>query len=114
MARMSTRSTRSFTTTWNERNVRLDWDDMLQWFQLLNVTPAQELYRGPWDEKVMRNLHKQLSTDKDEGFVVTTVKGFSFAEYHKKVAKWVRKGHVQTNKHWMHGQAVKPNGLKGK
>lgn len=97
---------------WNERNERLDWDEMLMWFKLLGVTPAREIYRGPWDEKAIRGLVKQLNFDRDEGFVVTTVKGFPFSEYHRKVAKYVRKDHVQTNKHWMHGQAVVPNKLK--
>lgn len=99
---------------WDEKNERLDWDDMLMWFQLLGVTPARELYRGPWDEKAIRDLEKKLDFNKDEGYVVTTVNGFAFGEYHKKVAKYVRKGHVQTNKHWMYGQAVVPNKLKGK
>lgn len=98
---------------WNERNVRLDWDDQLFWFQMLGVTPAPELYRGVWDEKAVRSLEKKLDFNKDEGYVVTTVKGFAFGEYHRKVAKYVRKGHVQTNKHWMYGQAVIPNKLKG-
>lgn len=97
---------------WNEKNIRLDWDDMLMWFDLLGVTPAKQLYRGPWDEKIINGLHKQINTERDEGFVVTTTKGFPFSEYHNKVAKWVRAGHVQTNKHWMHGQAVVPNKLK--
>jgi len=97
---------------WNEFNVRLDWDDMLMWFDLLGITPVRQLYRGPWDEKIINSLHKDLDLTKDEGFVVTTVKGFKFSEYHQKVAKWVREGHVQTNKHWMHGQPVIPNKLK--
>jgi hypothetical protein len=97
---------------WDERNNRLDWDDMLTWFQMLGVTPARQLWRGIWDEKAIRDLPKKLNFERDEGFVVTTVKGFPFREYHQKVAKYVRKGHVQTNKHWMHGQAVVPNQLK--
>lgn len=97
---------------WNERNIRLDWDDMLMWFDLLGVTPAPTLYRGPWDEKAIKALWDESKYDTMEGYVVTTVKGFSFSEYHQKVAKFVRKGHVQTNKHWMRGQAVVPNKLK--
>lgn len=97
---------------WDENNMRLHWDDMLTWFDLMNVTPAPLLYRGVWDITAMRNIHKGLDLDRNEGFVVTTAEGFHFSEYHRKVAKWVRSGHVQTNKHWMHGQPVVPNKLK--
>lgn len=97
---------------WNEKNWRLDWDEMMEWFKLLDITPVPVLYRGPWDEKVIRSLEKQLDFSQDEGYVVTTVKGFPFSDYHRKVGKFVRKGHVQTNKHWMHGQPIVPNQLK--
>lgn len=99
---------------WNEKNIRLDWDEQLEWFKLLNITPVTELYRGPWDEKLIKAIWKESMYDKMEGYVVTTVKGFPFSEYHKKVAKFVRKGHVQTGKHWMHGQAITPNKLAKK
>ena len=98
---------------WNELNHRLDWDDMIQWFELLNVTPAKVIWRGVWDELALRDLAKTIDTTKCEGFVVTTVEGFAYGEYHSRVAKWVRPAHVQTNKHWMHGQAIIPNKLKG-
>jgi len=34
-------------------------------------------------------------------------------EFKKSVVKWVRKGHVQTDEHWMNS-AIIPNGLKDK
>ena len=48
-----------------------------------------------------------------EGFVVRCAKRFHFNEFARHVAKWVRRGHVQTDHHWMHAQIV-PNGLAGK
>ena len=35
-----------------------------------------------------------------------------YGEFRHKFAKFVRKGHVQTVKHWMHGQPIERNVLK--
>ena len=35
-----------------------------------------------------------------EGYVVRNILSFSFNEYHLNAAKYVRKGHVQTDEHW--------------
>ena len=99
---------------WNERNERLHWDQMLEWFELLGITPVPlyKQYRGIWDEELVRHLWDERERDHIEGFVITTVEGFPYGEYHNRVAKVVRKNHVQTNKHWMHGQPIVPNKLK--
>lgn len=97
---------------WNERNVRLHWDEMIEWFKLLNIEPVPLLYRGPFSEEIIKSLWKDSYYDRMEGYVITTVDGFSYSDYHNNVAKFVRKGHVQTNKHWMHGQKIVPNKLK--
>lgn len=99
---------------WNERNIRLDWDEQLEWFKLLNVTSVPELYRGIYDEKIIKALWNDSMYDTMEGYVVTTVKGFAFANYHKNVAKFVRKNHVQTSVHHWQTQRVIPNLLKEK
>ena len=49
--------------------------------------------------------------DECEGYVVRTVSGFSYGDFRKCVAKWVRKGHVTTTNHWRH-QKIVANGLK--
>jgi hypothetical protein len=98
---------------WNERNRRLDWDDMMQWMELLGITPVPVLDRFIWDEDHVRDLAASLDTTKVEGLVITTVDGFDYGEFHKYNAKWVRKDHVQTNKHWMHQEPI-PNKLKGR
>jgi hypothetical protein len=45
------------------------------------------------------------------GYVVRVADSFSYGAYRNHVAKFVRKGHVQTNKHWMHGQRIVRNQL---
>lgn len=96
---------------WNEYNVRLDWDDMLEWFSLLDITSVETLYRGPFDEKTIRDICEQIDFTTEEGAVLTTVKGFQYNKFHLNVAKYVRADHVQSDKNWMQ-QSVVPNKLK--
>lgn len=98
---------------WNEKNECLSWEETLEWFQLLGITPVPVLYYGPYDEKKIKALYNE-KTDWDicEGYVIRLAKTFSFAEFMKYIAKFVRHGHVQTNKHWKYGQRIIPNGLK--
>lgn len=96
---------------WTDRNECLSWDETLEYFELLGVTPVEVVYDGIWDEKLMRKLAAELDTTKNEGFVVRIADGFKYGEFRKSVAKWVREGHVQTTKHWRAGRAFTPNGL---
>jgi hypothetical protein len=95
---------------WNDKNICLSWDDTLEWFQMLGITPVPVLYRGIYDEKAIKAI--DLPWDTCEGYVIRLANEFSFAEFKKSVAKCVRRGHVQTTKHWMHGQRMEVNGLK--
>lgn len=100
---------------WTDRNECLAWDDTLEWFELLDIQPVPVLYYGEYDEKVLRALYDEKSDwGKREGYVVRIADGFSYAGFRNSVAKFVRKGHVQTNKHWMMGQRVIPNDLRKK
>ncbi len=96
-------------SVWDENNVALDWDDTLTWAASLDVPTPRELYRGPWNEALIRAL--PVDPEVMEGYVVRTVRGFPYAEFQDHVAKYVRAGHVQTDEHWMH-QAVTPNRLR--
>lgn len=96
---------------WNERNVCLSWDETLEWFELFGIQPVPVLYDGPWDEKAIRALEKQLNFEKDEGYVVRLADSFTYGEFKSSVAKYVRANHVQTTKHWRQGRQFIPNGL---
>lgn len=96
---------------WNERNVCLSWDETLQWFELFNITPVPVLYDGIWDEKKLREIEKSLSWEKNEGYVVRLADAFPYGEFKNSIAKYVRKGHVQTTKHWRQGRRFIPNEL---
>jgi hypothetical protein len=96
---------------WNEDNVALSWDETLQWFEELRIEPVPVLYRGPFDLEVLKKLADTVDPLKSEGFVARVTGAVHYDEFDLKFAKWVRKGHVQTNKHWMTEEVV-PNGLK--
>lgn len=97
-------------SVWDEYNDCLDWDDTLVYLQTLDITPVREIYRGPWDERLIREI--EVDTARQEGYVVRTSEKFSYKDFRRHVAKWVRAEHVQTGKHWFYGQSIEPNQMK--
>lgn len=98
---------------WNEYNVCLAWDETLEWFQLLGIQTVPILYDGVFDEDLIKGLWKEEEWDTHEGYVVRLAEEIPYGDFRSKFAKFVRKGHVQTAKHWMYGQAIEKNGLAG-
>ncbi|UBV44304.1 RNA ligase family protein (plasmid) [Deinococcus taeanensis] len=96
-------------SVWDDGNTCLSWDGTVRWAAELGVPTPRVLYRGLWDEALIRAL--TVDESRMEGYVVRTAAGFPFAAFAAHVAKWVRAGHVQTGAHWLHG-AVTPNGLR--
>ncbi|MEU6293884.1 RNA ligase family protein [Streptomyces erythrochromogenes] len=86
----------------------LDWDRTVRFLRGLGVPTPRVLWRGTFDERALRRL--RLDTARQEGYVVRTAAGFDRADFARRVAKWVRGGHVQTDTHWMYAEVV-PNGL---
>lgn len=97
-----------------ERLTCLSWDETLEYFELIGITPVKVLYRGIYDEKAIKAEIAKLDLTKNEGVFMRKARAFTYAEYRSCTCKWVRSGHVQTNKHWMYGQRVIPNALKSK
>lgn len=98
-------------SVWDESNTALSWDDSVEFMELLGLTPVPVLYRGVYDEVVLKKLANSLDLNNQEGFVVRLAGRIPYAEFSDSLAKWVRAGHVQTDEHWMNA-AVVPNGLK--
>lgn len=97
---------------WNEQNICLSWDETLEWFQLLGITPVRVLYDGPWDPAALSALYDhRRDWESREGYVVRLADSFAMSEYPRAVGKFVRENHVQTAKHHWATQAVIPNGL---
>ena len=99
-------------SVWNDRNICLSWDETQEWFELIGIQSVPVLYDGIYDEKIIVNLWKQLNPLHNEGYVVRVADEIAYSDFRRKVAKFVRKGHVQTQKHWLFGQPIKPNKLK--
>jgi len=99
-------------SVWNEINECLSWEDTVEWLSLLDVQTVPVLYEGKFDRAAIQNaFDAHCDTDTDEGYVVRVARSFSYGEFKTCMAKWVRTGHVQTAKHWMHGRKVERNSL---
>ena len=94
---------------WNGANEALSWSETREWADLLGLAVVPVLYEGAWDAKRVRAL--RLDTARQEGYVVRLAERFAFDSFTDSLAKWVRRGHVQTSQHWMSMEIV-PNGLR--
>jgi hypothetical protein len=99
-------------SVWDENNHCLSWKDTEQIASMLNLKTVPVLYEGPWDVEEVQNIFNGESKHGGvaEGYVVRNAGSFAFADFDKNIAKFVRKGHVQTDTHWMQ-QKIKPNKL---
>lgn len=96
-------------SVWDNNNRCLSWDDCIVWFKLLGIPHVPVMYDGIWDEKLIRTLYDDERDWKvKEGYVVR----IAYKDFHKYVAKYVRKKHIQTTKHWMWDQEIVANKLK--
>lgn len=93
------------------RDVCLSWDDTVEWAELLGLQTVPVLYRGAWNEKLLREFADALDTDRHEGYVVRRADGFFARDFPISVAKYVRPNHVTTSGHWMAGK-VERNELR--
>ena len=84
---------------WDERNRTLSWDETQTWSALLWLHTAPVLWRGVWDEAIIRGLYEPVhaSGDEMEGYVVRVVDGFGFIDFGRSLAKFVRAAHVRTD-----------------
>lgn len=91
---------------WNENNICLSFDETLEWCNLLGLIHVPVLYRGIFNEDFIKNY--KIDIEKQEGYVIRIVDSFNYEDFDKSIAKWVRKGHVQTDDHWMY-KKIEPN-----
>lgn len=89
----------------------LSWDDTLEIFADLGITPVPTLYRGRVTLGLLREIFENLDVDRQEGIVVRSASSFPEADFSSHVGKAVRPGHVQTEDHWT--RTWKPNSLAG-
>jgi hypothetical protein len=96
---------------WNEKNECLSVKETKEWCELLDLQYVPILFEGIWDEKYISSLHETLDRTRVEGYVVRISEHFLYADFKISVSKWVRKGHVTSDEHWMH-KKIEKNLLK--
>lgn len=87
----------------------LSWNDTVDWCDLLGLETVPVLYHGP-NIVTAWQLH-ETKYGQMEGYVVREAETFHISDWNRKIGKWVRPHHVQTDEHWMHKEVV-PNGLR--
>lgn len=98
-------------SVWNQENSCYNWDFTKNFCDMLGISIVPELWRGIFDEKIVKTLAAGLDTTKSEGFVMRVTDYIPYNEFKHGVAKYVRVSHVQTSDHWMY-QSIIPNHLK--
>lgn len=84
-------------SVWNEYNECLGWDETLEWFELLGITPVNILYDGIYGEQLIKSLWNPEYLGKKEGYVVRVADRFSAKDFRHKVGKFVAKGFDNTH-----------------
>jgi hypothetical protein len=94
-----------------------DWDMVATQAADLGLPTVPVLFRGKvGSEAELRALTDRLSREPStfggarEGVVVRVAAQFPDEAFGQRIGKWVRKGHVQTDEHWLH-QAIVPQRL---
>ncbi len=88
------------------------WDLTVARFDELGIKAVSTLYRGPYRTGLFEDLAKALDLTKQEGFVARFAGAFMESDMPKRMGKYVRQGHVQSETHWMKADLV-ANGLDG-
>lgn len=97
---------------WNNRNVCLSWPETQSWFSLLDIVSVPVIWSGEYDKNEIDKAWSQYKNSlnrESEGYVLRIRDNISYSGFKKYVGKYVRKNHVQTVQHWMHGQPIEKN-----
>jgi hypothetical protein len=104
----------SLFSVWNATNNCLSWAETEEWAALLGLETVPVIYKGVWNrDEILRAFleykHKQIHQWREsvEGFVVRLADSFSYGNFRRSVAKYVRENHVIENQHWIRGPMVK-------
>lgn len=86
-------------SVWN-KELCLSWDETQEWFDILGIISVPIVYRGIYSDEIVKMFAKSVIENGGEGVVVRLTSSFLYKDFSKSVAKYVRKNHVQTDKHW--------------
>jgi hypothetical protein len=85
----------------------LSWKDTKMYVTMMGLKTVPILYEGIYDEDFLKNWFKSQDKENMEGYVVRIAESFKMDRFQNVVAKYVRKGHVQTSEHWLNEPLVK-------
>lgn len=86
------------------------WDLTQTRFEELGIQTVPTLYRGPYRAGLFDDLAQGLDLTRQEGFVARIADAFVEADMPRRVGKYVREGHVQSEIHWTKAELI-PNRL---
>ncbi|XAY06267.1 hypothetical protein DSM112329_03135 [Paraconexibacter sp. AEG42_29] len=97
---------------YDDHDLCLSWGDTARWAADLELDLVHVLYRGTFDASALLGLLDGPSAygPEREGVVVRWAAAFAVGQHQEAVGKLVRRNHVKTDQHWMHGR-VPSNGL---
>lgn len=96
---------------WDCYNMCCSWDHTKEFMSEYGFISPKIYYEGPYDEDLIKGIYASLDLEKVEGLVIRNVETFHYTEFKRNVVKLVRKGHVQTDQHWL-SKPVTKNLLK--
>ncbi|MBL3610599.1 RNA ligase family protein [Rhodovulum sulfidophilum] len=86
------------------------WDLTQARFGELGIQPVATLYRGAYRTGLFEDLARALDLSRQEGFVARIAGSFPESDMPRRMGKYVREGHVQSEIHWMKAELI-ANGL---
>lgn len=98
---------------WNEINQCLSYDETIEWCDLLDLNIVPMIYRGIFDEKIIKELYQPYyENNKMEGYVIRISDKFEFRNFKNYVAKYVSADFEIKHGHWT--SKIEKNFLKEK
>ena len=90
-----------------EGNKCLSWEDTLEWFKLLDITPVPTVAENiGYHDKLITMIGEDVVNQGKEGIVVRNRDSFSIDKFSQNLAKYVRANHVTSSEHWLHSKLV--------
>ncbi len=96
---------------WNAQNEALSWNATVDFCEKAGMMHVPVLYQGPFHFETLTTLLNMLDLSIQEGIVIRPSGAIPYDEFGRRVAKWVRPNHIQSEKHWFQSKVIK-NGLR--
>jgi len=95
---------------WDETNTLLSFDDMRDFAEILELPVVPVLYRGTSYKNAVKAWSQNLTVENSEGFVIRDSGRIPYEDFGKRVSKFVRANHVQTEASWRNRDDFALNG----